>query len=135
MSGQIYPNYESPTGNLQGVPVSPQSPGNGQLLIYSAPANTYIPGDPVVSGPNPVGTPPTANPVQIGGQGADGNVHEIQTDVLGNVRIDASTLLDALQQILYELRAIKTVLMGMDNTLLPQDFDAASYSDQQSQLP
>lgn len=129
MPGQIFPNYEAPTGNLQGTPVSPQAPSDGNILIYSGPANTYIPGDPIVSGPDPVGNTPSSNPVQIGGEGPNQTVTEIQTDTTGKLEIDTTLLLDIFQQILFELRAIKNVLISMDNTLLPQDFESSNYID------
>lgn len=129
MPGQIFPNYEAPTANIQGTPVAPSLPTDGEILIYSGPANAYIPGDPIVSGPDPVGSPPTVNPVQIGGEGPDGNVHEIQTDLTGKIEIDAAQLLDLWRQVLYELRAIKAAIIGLDLTLNENELEAEAFAE------
>lgn len=128
MPGQIYPNYESPTTQIQGTPVASSAPSDGEILIYSGPANAYIPGDPIVSGPDPVGTPPTVNPVQVAGVGPDGNVHEVQTDLLGDVKVDASSLIDILTQLVLELRALRHAVVALDRTLDIQDFEPSQFA-------
>jgi hypothetical protein len=126
------------TVGFQGTPVVPNKPKDGQVYVYVASINAWVPADPIVSGPNAIGTPPTANPVQVGG--LNGNVvQELALDSSGKVVIsELGGEADIMSQILLELRAIKAVLIAHDNTLLPQDFDSTSFSDPfvtQSVLP
>ena len=112
---------------IQTAPVINQYPLNGQVLIFDGPTNQYIPGDPIVSGPNVPGTPATANPVQIGGED-DGNlVRELRLDTYGGVRsVRMETLLDA---ILLELRGIKSAIINLDNTAMDEDYAPDSFID------
>jgi hypothetical protein len=108
---------------IQGTPVLDQRPDNGQILIYDSAINAYVPGDPIVSGPDPVGTPNASNPVQVGG--TDGVlVREALTDPNGAFVISSQAGIgELLYLILYELRAIKAVLIAQDNQLLDGDFN------------
>jgi len=141
---QLYPSSTYPiTGDVQSTPgspnvkvtgfqttpVAPNKPNDGQVYVYVASINQWVPADPIVSGPNAVGTPPTANPVQVGG--VNGSVvRELALDSSGNIVVsELGGQSDIMTQILLELRAIKAVLIAHDNTLLPQDFDSPSYSD------
>jgi hypothetical protein len=60
--------------SLGGVPVDENPPTDGQILIYDHAENAYAPGDPIVSGPDAPGGPPTRPPVQIGVVDGSGNV-------------------------------------------------------------
>jgi len=72
---------------IQKTPVSPQPPNNGQILIFDEPTDQYVPGDPIVSGPDPVGTSPTVNPVQVAGIDEGNLVRELRTDTYGGLRV------------------------------------------------
>lgn len=72
---------------LRGVPLFNQAPLPGQILIFDEATGNYVPGDPIVSGPDAPGTSPTRPPVQIGG--FDGtNVQRIKTDTSGNLNVN-----------------------------------------------
>jgi hypothetical protein len=59
----------SETGNataINGIAVLDQVPDEGQILIFDGATGKYVPGDPIVSGPDAPGVPPTRPPVQVG---------------------------------------------------------------------
>lgn len=59
---------------------------DGQVPIFDLSSGKYIPGDPIVSGPDAPGTPPTRNPVQTGG--FDGtNVRRLLSDASGRLQV------------------------------------------------
>lgn len=60
--------------------VSGGPPQEGQVPIFDSGSGTYVPGDPIVSGPDAVGTSPTRNPVQVGGLDPSGHVQELVVD-------------------------------------------------------
>jgi hypothetical protein len=73
---------------LAGVPVSPTPPTrDGELLIYNLSSNEYIPGDPIVSGPDAPGVAPTKPPVQIGIVDGSGNVQRVTGTTGGAVSV------------------------------------------------
>lgn len=82
---------ETDARSMQGTKVNAQLPLNGQVYIFDSVTGTLIPGDPIVSGPDAPGVPPTRPPVQIGG--FDGtNVQRVLTDSTGRVSVNVSTL-------------------------------------------
>jgi hypothetical protein len=73
--------------SINGVPVLAQAPVNGEILIFDGPSGKYVPGDPIVSGPDAPGTPPTRPPVQAGV--FDGtNVQRLKGDTQGNANVN-----------------------------------------------
>lgn len=136
--GGIYPlqgDIESTAGQnsvavtgIQGTPVVNTPPQTGQLLVMGGDGQWH-PEDPVVSGTDEVGTTPTKPPVQVAGIDGGGLVQELKTDPYGQLQVVSPTLLEALALLTSELRAMKTALIALDNTLVPRDFDATSYSD------
>lgn len=76
--------------SLRGVALFNQAPQEGQLLIYDTTTSSYVPGDPIVSGPDAPGATPTRPPVQIGGVNGSGNVTRILTDNSGNLGVSVS---------------------------------------------
>jgi hypothetical protein len=73
--------------SISGTPVMAQAPAAGQVLIFDAPSGSYVPGDPIVSGPDAPGTPPTRPPVQAGV--FDGtNVQRLKGDAQGNAGVN-----------------------------------------------
>lgn len=133
----IYPidgDVESQVGNpnvmvtgIQGTPVAALIPTDGEILIYNQATNQYIPGDPIVSGPDPAGSTPSVNPVQVAGID-DGNlVRELRTDSYGAIR--SLRIEQLLYAILLELRALKALTM-QDKSVNDRDYD----SDQFTQL-
>jgi hypothetical protein len=144
----LYPvtgDVQSATGSpqvtvtgIQQIPVVAQAPADGQILIYSQATPGYVPGDPIVSGPDAVGNPPSRNPVQAGGWDAV-VVRELLVDAQGALIVSTQAGLgEQIQNLLQELRALKTAIIALDQTLLPQDFDGPSYQDQttaENELP
>jgi hypothetical protein len=68
-AGNITPTpiTDSNATEIQGIPVNPTPPShNGEILIFDSVSNTYIAGDPLVSGLAPAGSAAVGNPVQIG---------------------------------------------------------------------
>jgi hypothetical protein len=133
---QIYPisgDVQSHVGNpkvtvtgIQSTPVLAQLPLNGQLLIYDSATNNYIPGDPIVSGPNQPGTAPTVNPVQVAGID-DGNlVREVRTDSYGSLR--SLSIEEKLDQLIYLLRALLAATIT-DKQVDDADFTADNFTD------
>src|SRR6266404_2252557 len=75
--------------SIRGTPVLAQAPVNGEILIFDGPSGKYVPGDPIVSGPDAPGTPPTRPPVQVGV--FDGtNVQRLKGDGAGNAGVSVS---------------------------------------------
>ena len=52
--------------SLQGKAIDAQAPTDGEILIFDGATEKYVPGDPIVSGPDAPGAPPTRPPVQVG---------------------------------------------------------------------
>jgi len=133
-AGDIKTTPGSPLTTVQGIQTAPvinQYPHNGQVLIFDGPTNQYIPGDPIVSGANPPGTPGTQNPVQVGGID-DGNlVRELRTDTQGAVEL-SMTARTLFENILLELRAIKTAIVSLDNTAVDSDYQPDNFTDQKA---
>ena len=61
--------------HLQGRSFSAAAPSEGQIPIWNSGTTTWVPGDPIVSGPAAEGAAPANNPVWVAGRGTDGNVH------------------------------------------------------------
>ena len=57
---------EADAKSIQGIPVSAQAPEDGELLIFDGASGKYVPGDPIVSGPDAPGSSSDTSPVQIG---------------------------------------------------------------------
>lgn len=82
------------TGNadaIRGAAISSTGPGDGQILIFDSVTGHYVPGDPIVSGPDAVGVNPTRNPVQIGAIDPSGNVQRLFTDNSGALQVTGVT--------------------------------------------
>lgn len=120
-------NPEVTVTGIQTTAVSAQPPKNGQLLIYDQVQKEYIPGDPIVSGPDAPGSAPSVNPVQVAGVDSGGLVRELQTDTSGSLYL--AGVEQRLDSVIQELRAMKIAIIALDNTLNPSDFEAASYTD------
>jgi hypothetical protein len=131
ISGDVQSTPGSPAVVVQGIQTAPvinQYPLNGQILIFDGPTNRYIPGDPIVSGTDPVGTPPSRPPVQIGGVD-DGNlVREFRTDTNGAVEL-SMTDRTLLENILLEIRAMKQAIIDQDNTARDSDYAPDNFID------
>lgn len=143
-NSQIYPQSTYPlTGDIastpgvpdvrvtgiQKTPVIDQAPQDGQILIFDQPTNQYVPGDPIVSGPNAVGTPSTRPPVQVGGTDSV-VVRELLLDTQGALVVSPlAGLGEQIQILIQEIRALKAAVISLDNTLVAQDFDAENYAD------
>src|ERR1035437_10097012 len=78
--------------SIQNIDVSPIQPDhNGELLIYDSVTNTYVPGDPLVQGLFPEGTPTSGiNPILVAGRGADGNQHSLSVDNSGVLNVNTN---------------------------------------------
>lgn len=128
MNKQTYPNsifpltgdVTSTTGEsdvavtgIQKNKVSPQPPQNGQLLIFDGPTAQYVPGDPIVSGPDKVGTDPTVNPVQVSGIDEGNLVRELRTDTYGSLR--AVRIEELLEQLIEINRAMLSAFVEANN--------------------
>jgi|HubBroStandDraft_1064217.scaffolds.fasta_scaffold37784_3 hypothetical protein len=132
----IYPingDVESQSGDpdvtvvgIQGTPVLDQAPLNGQILIYDSPTNNYVPGDPIVSGPDPTGSTPSVNPVQVAGIDEGDLVRELRTDTYGSLR--SLRIEQLLYLILLELRALKAATINLDDTMLSTDYEADNFT-------
>lgn len=72
--------------NLAGQPISAPGSSSGQLMIYDAGANQWVPGDPLVQGLYAEGHA-IANPVTIGGKDGSGNNKAIAVDSSGNMQV------------------------------------------------
>jgi hypothetical protein len=113
---------------FQNVPVVPDKPTDGQVYVYVASLNAWVPADPVVSGPNAPGTPPTANPIQVGGVDDGGLVRELSTDTGGAIQL-SMTDRTILLNMLHELRAVKAVILNLDNTAKDSDYSPDNFND------
>ncbi len=138
---QIFPQSTYPiTGDVQSTPGSPlvqvtgiqstpvlnQAPQNGQILIFDQPTQQYIPGDPIVSGPNNVGTSASRPPVQIGGLDDGGLVRELFTDTNGGIQlsmIDRKLVTDLLNT----SKAILRAIVNLDSTNQDTDYVADQF--------
>jgi hypothetical protein len=78
---------------------------NGQIPIWDSASTTYIPGDPIVSGPDAVGVAPTKNPVQIGAK------FLTTPSTLTNNQV-GSLQLDATQNLLVKLQNTSVAVTG-----------------------
>ena len=77
--------------SINGTPIYPQAPAPGQILIFDEATGDYVPGDPIVSGPDEPGVAPTRPPVQIGA--FDGtNVQRVASDIDGHLQVAVSNL-------------------------------------------
>lgn len=86
IDGVIDPTLIPPADaiSLRGTPLYNQAPLPGQVLIFDEVTGNYVPGDPIVSGPDAPGVAPTRNPVQMGG--FDGAVvRRVMVDANGNL--------------------------------------------------
>ena len=76
---------------INGTPIYPQAPTPGQILIFDEATGDYVPGDPIVSGPDEPGVPPSRSPVQMGA--FDGtNVRRVASDVNGHLEVAVTNL-------------------------------------------
>jgi hypothetical protein len=129
LNGDVESTIGSSTATVTGIqtqPVAPTVPQPQQILVYGS-DGIWHPEDPVVSGPDAPGNPSTANPVQVGGIDEGNLVREFRTDTDGSLRLHGvEQRLDILIQ---EIRAMKTAIISLDNTLNSSDFEAGSYSD------
>jgi hypothetical protein len=86
----------SDADSIGGVPIAPDAPTDGDVLIYDQSQGKWIAADPVVSGPDAPGAVPTKPPVQIGAIGPDGKVTRLVTTAASELSThdaDASTQL------------------------------------------
>lgn len=72
---------------LQDFDIDPTPPSDGEILIYDGATQKYVPGDPIVSGPDAVGTAPSRNPVQIGVLDSGGLVREVTQNADGGIPV------------------------------------------------
>lgn len=116
LTGDVQSTPGSPNLTVQGfqtTPVVPTKPTDGQVYVYVASINAWVPADPVVSGPNAIGTPATANPVQVGGID-DGNlVRELRLDSSGTlVSTNIEKKLDRMIELLHTIDYSLANLVG-----------------------
>jgi hypothetical protein len=132
ITGDVQSAPGSPLVTVQGfqqTPVVPTKPTDGQVYVYVASINAWVPADPVVSGPNAPGTPPTANPVQVGGID-DGNlVREFRTDSWGGIELSGYDR-NLLEQMVLQLRALTAAVVNLDNTAVDSDYQPDNFTDQ-----
>ncbi|MBZ5700258.1 MAG: hypothetical protein LAN84_00265 [Acidobacteriia bacterium] len=77
---------EADAATIQGIAVMAQAPADGQLLIFDGATQKYVPGDPIVSGPDAPGSVPTRPPVQAGA--FDGtNVQRLKSNASGQAEV------------------------------------------------
>ena len=112
---------------IQTFPVSPVAPQPQQILVFGS-DEVWHAEDPIVSGPDPVGTPSSntegTNPVQVGGTTTGNIVQELNLDTAGGVT--SIPIQELLLKILVELRGIKKAVMNLDNTVLDADYTASA---------
>ena len=139
---ETFPSSQSPlTGDINGpagaqsvtvtgwqtFPVSPTPPETQQIMVFGS-DGVWHPEDPIVSGPDPVGTPSSntegTNPVQVGGTTTGNIVQELNLDTAGGVT--SIPIQELLQKIWVELRGIKKAVMNLDNTVLDADYTASA---------
>lgn len=111
---------------IQEQPVDPTVPLPQQLLVYGS-DGVWHPEDPVVSGPDDVGSVATKPPVQVGGIADGGIVEELHLDTAGGIR--SLNIESLLGLILQELRGIKSAIISLDNTANDRDFDGSQFPD------
>ena len=111
---------------LQQVPFQAGPYQDGQIAIYNAAANQWLVGDPVVSGPNAVGTAPSRPPVQIAGVDPTGLVQEIQTDTAGGIQ-ESAEMRDLLRDILNQLKALTRAVVNLDSQANDADYVADQF--------
>lgn len=135
---QIIPDVNNPgviaATQIQSTPVTTTAPTNGQVLQYSASSGTY-------------------QPTAIIGVGTQANLQAVLPLGLGEIYVatdtgnlfigtpgvgvgylqvgDTSQMLEALQQLILEIRAVRMALVSLDSTALPQDFDPQTSVDRE----
>lgn len=133
---QIIPDTNNPgvidATQLQGANISTTLPTDGQVLQYSATSGTY-------------------QPTAIIGVGTQANLQAVLPLGLGEIYVatdtgnlfigtpgvgvgylqvgDTSQMLEALQQLILEVRAVRLALISLDSAALPQDFDPQTSRD------
>jgi hypothetical protein len=115
LEGDIASETGSPDVTVTGIqhtPFAPDTPLAGQIPVMNS-DGSWHPEDPVVSGTDPVGSPSTENPVQVAGVDEGNLVRELRTDTNGSLRV--LRLEELMEQVLLELRAIKTAIIESNN--------------------
>jgi len=113
------------TTGIQNTGVVATKPTDGQVYVYVAEVDKWVPADPVVSGPNTVGTASTAPPVQVGGIDEGNLVRELRIDTYGGIR--APRIEEKLDILVLEIRALKAAVINLDKTANDQDFVADQF--------
>lgn len=134
LTGDIQSEPGSPivtTTGIQNTPFSPTKPTEGQVPVFDIDTNQWVPADPIVSGPDEVGTEPTVNPVQVSGIDEGNLVRELRTDTYGGLR--SIRMEELLLGILLELRAVKAAILNLDSTAKDMDYMADQFMDQELQ--
>jgi hypothetical protein len=124
IAGDVASAVGSPTVTVTGIqqtPVLNQQPQPGQILIFDGPTGFYIPGDPIVSGPDAVGNSPSRPPVQVAGIDDSNFVREVRTDTYGGLQLSIE-LRETLRQILNQLKALTRAVVNLDNTNQDSDY-------------
>lgn len=133
---QIIPDVNNPgtiaATQIQGTPVTTTAPADGQVLQYSAVSGTYQPA--AIIG---VGTQTNLQAVLPLGLGEiyvatdTGNLFIGTPGIgIGYLQVgDTSQMLEALQQLILEVRAMRLALISLDSSALPQDFDPQTSGD------
>lgn len=96
------------TTGIQNTGVVATKPTDGQVYVYVAEVDKWVPADPVVSGPNTVGTASTAPPVQVGGIDDGNRVRELRLDASGT--LVSTNFEQLLQAIFHELKKQTMIL-------------------------
>jgi hypothetical protein len=142
MNRETYPASQSPlTGDISGpagatsvtvtgwqtYPVASTEPEPQQIMVFGS-DGVWHPEDPIVSGPDPVGSPSSntdgTNPVQIAGVTTGNIVQELKLDTAGG--ITSIPIQELLLKIWVELRGVKKAVMNLDSTVLDADYTASA---------
>jgi len=130
-SGTIYPltgDVTSTAGQptvavtgIQTIPVINQVPKVGQILIADQSTGTlqYIPGDPIVSGPNSTNTLSTSNPIQIAGVDNNGIVRGLTSNPSGELNVIDSPLIELNKLIWIDIQNIENFLESLVQNKTP----------------
>lgn len=133
---QIIPDSNNPgviaATQIQGTPVAIASPTDGQVLQYSAVSGTYQPA--AIIGVGTQANLQAALPLGLGEifvASDTGNLFIGTPGVgIGYLQVgDTSQMLEALQQLILEVRAMRLALISLDSSALPQDFDPQTSGD------
>lgn len=123
--GDIATTPGSPQTTVTGIqqtPVDPTPPQPQQLLVMGSDGQWH-PEDPVVSGPDNVGSSASKPPVQIGGIDDGSLVRELRVDSSGT--LVSSSIENLLKQLVAELRKTNLILMDLSGNDPIGDDDGA----------